>query len=288
MNEELLKFNNGISGMLMRADLGDFDGNKLVIGGREINCQAFQLLDREKISAVFLFLLTCDEPERPDTASELKRSVERIAMLDHARRELAYRIVEGRVASAVVHIEGSMKTEPIAENLSPVFGPGYYGMDLNVDKYVLFNFKMVSDLVNAVDGITVDVKSNEVQQLNKYTRQTANNIGQKKYNLVKKAGKQKLEGVQAVAYGRIRKGCGDDFKRTSRMRIVIKKVTAKLQKSSISTILDVMDTCYVPAFVLDLVLRFYHYGCNLHLAADLIDMVYIDTFLRHSLLVVIK
>jgi len=151
MNEELLKFNNGISGMLMRADLGDFDGNKLVIGGREINCQAFQLLDREKISAVFLFLLTCDEPERPDTASELKRSVERIAMLDHARRELAYRIVEGRVASAVVHIEGSMKTEPIAENLSPVFGPGYYGMDVLA----------TIDICKALDSETIGVTVNE-------------------------------------------------------------------------------------------------------------------------------
>ena len=91
-------------------------------------------------------------------------------------------------------------------------------MDLNVDKYVLFNFKMVSDLVNSVGGITVDVKDYEIQQLNKYTKQTAHNIGQKKYKLVTKAGKQKLEGVQAVSYGRIRKGVGDDFKRTSRMR----------------------------------------------------------------------
>ena len=116
-------------------------------------------------------------------------------------------------------------------------------MDLNVSKYVLFNFKMVSDLVNDVGGITVDVKDYEIQQLNKYTKQTAHNIGQKKYKLVTKAGKQTLEGVQAVSYGRIRKGVGDDFKRTSRMRVVIKKVTNKLKDKSIFKMMDIMDDC---------------------------------------------
>ena len=105
-------------------------------------------------------------------------------------------------------------------------------MDLNIHQFVVVNFKIVSDLVNAVDGITVDVKDYEIDELNKYTIETAENIGQKKYNLVKKPGKQKLEGVQAVSYGRIRKGVGDDFKRTERMRTVISKVFSKLQKAS--------------------------------------------------------
>ena len=116
-------------------------------------------------------------------------------------------------------------------------------MDLDIDSYVLFNFKMVSDLVNQVGGITVNVHQNEIYQLNKYTRQTARNVGQKKYRLVKKAGRQKLEGVQAVSYGRIRKGVGDDFKRTSRMRLVIKLVLDKLKHSSLSELSDIMDVC---------------------------------------------
>ena len=116
-------------------------------------------------------------------------------------------------------------------------------MDLDISNYVLFNFKMVSDLVNAVCGITVDVKDYEIQQLNKYTIQTANNIGQKKYNLVTKPGKQKLEGVQAVSYGRIRKGVGDDYKRTSRMRVVVTKVMNKVKGSSVTKLNKIMDIC---------------------------------------------
>ena len=102
-------------------------------------------------------------------------------------------------------------------------------MDLNISNYVVVNFKAVADLVDAVGGIEVDVQDYEIQQLNKYTKETAENIGTKKYNLVKSAGVQTLEGVQAVSYGRIRKGVGDDFKRTERMRTVMTLVTDKMK-----------------------------------------------------------
>ena len=114
-------------------------------------------------------------------------------------------------------------------------------LDLNIENYVLFNFKVVSDLVNAVDGITVNVEDYEIEELNKYTKETAKIVGQKDYQLVEEPGEQTLEGVQAVAYGRIRKGVGDDFKRTSRMRTVVKKVTHKLQEKNVSELMKIMD-----------------------------------------------
>lgn len=114
-------------------------------------------------------------------------------------------------------------------------------MDMNISKFVVVNFKAVSDLVNAVGGITVDVQEEEIQQLNKYTVQTANNIGQKTYKLVEAPGEQTIEGVQAVSYGRIRKGVGDDYKRTERMRIVLSKVFEKLKTMNISKLDNLLD-----------------------------------------------
>lgn len=105
-------------------------------------------------------------------------------------------------------------------------------LDLNISNYVVVNFKAVADLVDAVGGIEVDVQEYEIQQLNKYTKETANNIGHKKYKLVEAPGVQTLEGVQAVSYGRIRKGVGDDFKRTERMRTVMTLVTDKMKEMS--------------------------------------------------------
>lgn len=114
-------------------------------------------------------------------------------------------------------------------------------MDINLSNYIVVNFKTVADVVDAVGGITVDVQDYEIQQLNKYTKQTANNIGRKDYNLVQSAGTQTLEGVQAVSYGRIRKGVGDDFKRTERMRIVVMKVLDKVKTMSFSQIKEIID-----------------------------------------------
>lgn len=114
-------------------------------------------------------------------------------------------------------------------------------MDMNISKFVVVNFKAVADLVDAVGGIDVDVQEEEIQQLNKYTIQTANNIGKKNYKLVEQAGKQTLEGVQAVSYGRIRKGVGDDFKRTERMRTVLSLVFEKLKTMSVGELDDMLD-----------------------------------------------
>ncbi len=114
-------------------------------------------------------------------------------------------------------------------------------MDMNITNYAIVNFKAVADLVDAIGGITVDVQQGEIYQLNKYTKATARNIGRKNYNLVKEPGVQTLEGVQAVSYGRIRKGVGDDFKRTERMRIVVSKVFEKAKTMPFSDLKKIID-----------------------------------------------
>ena len=114
-------------------------------------------------------------------------------------------------------------------------------MDLNITNYAIVNFKAAADLVDAIGGITVDVQQGEIYQLNKYTAATARNIGRSNYQLVKAPGVQTLEGVQAVSYGRIRKGVGDDFKRTERMRIVVSKVFEKAKTMSFSELKKIID-----------------------------------------------
>ena len=114
-------------------------------------------------------------------------------------------------------------------------------LDLNITNYAIVNFKAVADLVDAMGGITVEIQENEIQQLNKYTKQTAKNIGRTEYGIVKEAGMHTLDGCQAVSYGRIRKGVGDDFKRTERMRIVVSKVFTKAKTMSFSELKDIIN-----------------------------------------------
>ena len=105
-------------------------------------------------------------------------------------------------------------------------------LDLDISNYVVVNFKAVADLVDAVGGIEVDVQDYEISELNKYTKYTANNIGREEYQLVESAGVQTLDGCQAVSYSRIRKGVGDDFQRTERMRTVVSATMDKMKGMS--------------------------------------------------------
>lgn len=114
-------------------------------------------------------------------------------------------------------------------------------MDLDATEYILFNFKAVADAVDAVGGLTVDVKDYEVDELNKITIHTAGVLGVSDYALSDGPGEQTLDGVQAVAYGRIRKGVGDDYKRTERARDVMELLLEKVRGMSVSELNNLLD-----------------------------------------------
>lgn len=102
-------------------------------------------------------------------------------------------------------------------------------LDLNISNYVVVNFKAVADLVDAVGGIEVNIEDYEINELNRFTKSTATHLGYDDYKIVEQAGLQTLDGCQAVSYSRIRKGVGDDFKRTERMRTVVSLTAEKMK-----------------------------------------------------------
>ena len=75
---------------------------------------------------------------------------------------------------------------------------------------------------------------------NDYIRETARVTG-KSATYISSSGKQTLNGVQAVAYSRIRYTSGGDYKRTERMRDVIEAMLKKLQTKSIGEINTLLD-----------------------------------------------
>ena len=79
--------------------------------------------------------------------------------------------------------------------------------DLNIENYVTVDFKAVSDVIDLLGGIEVDVTDAEAAEMNNYIGETAASVG-KEANLITTGGKQHLDGVQAVTYARIRKNVG--------------------------------------------------------------------------------
>ena len=114
-------------------------------------------------------------------------------------------------------------------------------LDLNITEYVTVNFDAVIAAVDAMGGVTIDIDKAELQYINDYINSTSQSSGIKSKNITK-TGKQTLDGVQAVAYSRIRYTAGGDYKRTERMRTVIQAMLSKAKTLSLGKLNNLVDT----------------------------------------------
>ena len=104
-------------------------------------------------------------------------------------------------------------------------------LDLNIDEVVVINWKTVADMIDAVGGIEIDVQESELDELNKFIHETAINVDGPADKL-ESAGKQRLNGVQAVTYARIRKDAATgDYRRNERMKIVFSETFKEVKKA---------------------------------------------------------
>lgn len=92
-----------------------------------------------------------------------------------------------------------------------------YNFDIDIDNYVLVNFDMFRQIVDALGGITVDITQREADFINRTTSSTVN------------SGECELDGKKALIYARIRK-LDSDFYRTQRQRKVITAIVEKVKE----------------------------------------------------------
>ena len=104
-------------------------------------------------------------------------------------------------------------------------------MDINIDYYAKINFKGVVDLVDALDGVEVDVPQSFCEQDS--NRDFTNQICLKK-------GFQKLNGEEALAFARHRKSyVTGDLMRIQNQQLIVEALTKKAL--SLNTITDFSD-----------------------------------------------
>ena len=105
-------------------------------------------------------------------------------------------------------------------------------LDLDIEDYVTFNWKAVADGINMLGGVEdVDISKAEFRYINSFITETVQKTGVPSFQL-KSAGVQHLDGVQAVAYGRLRL-MDTDYARTERQRIIIQKAFEKAKKADL-------------------------------------------------------
>ena len=112
--------------------------------------------------------------------------------------------------------------------------------DLNITEFATVNFDAVAEAINALGGVTIDVQPEEVQYINSYINETSKVTGLSTEK-VTSSGTQTLDGVQAVAYSRIRYTEGGDYKRAERMRTVVEAMVEKFKTKNISEMNQIID-----------------------------------------------
>ena len=111
-------------------------------------------------------------------------------------------------------------------------------LDLNITDYVTFNWKAVATAINILGGVDIEITKPEFKYINSYITETVKGTGKGSVQL-KAPGMQHLDGVQAVAYARLRY-MDTDYQRTERQRKVIELAFEKAKKADLKTLNDLL------------------------------------------------
>ena len=94
-------------------------------------------------------------------------------------------------------------------------------MDLDITSWIAVSYRGLADAIDSLGGIYIDVDESEISHLNAYQAAVCEILGEE-YIPLTETGYQKVNGMQAAGYCRIRYTAGDDFKRAERQREVLK------------------------------------------------------------------
>lgn len=112
---------------------------------------------------------------------------------------------------------------------------------INIDKYISMDFYTFIDVVDAIDGVNLEVKEEFIPIINFYIKEINQH---KKVNesddLLTQSGNYVLNGKQTLGYVRNRY-VGTDFERTARQRLVLQTIFNKIKGLNYLQILNLSD-----------------------------------------------
>lgn len=113
-------------------------------------------------------------------------------------------------------------------------------LDLNITDYITFSWRAVAEGINILGGVDLEISKAEFRFINGFITETVKgtNLGSTQ---LKSAGMNHLDGVQAVAYGRLRL-MDTDFARTERQRKIIELAFAKAKQADYPTLNNILVT----------------------------------------------
>ncbi len=98
---------------------------------------------------------------------------------------------------------------------------------LNIKNFASVNFSSLPDIIDILDGVDIEITEEELQYINRYI-DNINSVTGANSSHITSTGVQSLDGVQALAYSRIRYTDGGDYIRTERHRNILNGLFNKI------------------------------------------------------------
>ena len=114
-------------------------------------------------------------------------------------------------------------------------------LDMDIEHFVTVGYKGLSEIIDGLGGVWIDVDEEELKHINNYQQNIAETL-KCDYISVTSSGYQLLNGLQATAYCRIRYTLGDDFKRTARQREVLQAIEDQAKQADLATLTRVFNS----------------------------------------------
>ncbi|GIM33610.1 LCP family protein [Paraclostridium bifermentans] len=170
-----------------------------------------------------MMILTVDDKNKSLKLTSLARDTY-VNIPGHGEQKLTHAYAYGGINLLIDTIESNFK--------------------LDIQNYAIVNFFSFMDIVDTLGGVIVDVQEGEIDELNRvinecYSLDKKADKGNMQY--IEHSGKQKLNGYQALAYGRIRKN-DDALERDRRQRVLIESMFNGVKNLSVTKYPELMDT----------------------------------------------
>lgn len=124
-------------------------------------------------------------------------------------------------------------------------------LDLNITDYVIVNFAGLTEIIDMMGGLELNITEDERQLINQYCGEMLQEAGSDETPpVLNSSGDVHVNGLQATAYCRIRKVnyhsptgevLNSDFGRTARQRAVMEKLITKAKNSGVGNLLNLVE-----------------------------------------------
>ncbi len=198
---------------------------------------------------------------RPEGSDIMNSDTMIICVLNHNERTIKLcSIYRDTYLNILEDLNGNPDCYTKANSAYAVGGPTQflsmlnYNLDLSITEYMTVNFLALAETVDLLGGLDIEMTREEVVHLNNYNVETSQVCGVP-YEEIQLPPESEFDGAmmrtfhcngsQSVSYARIRYTSGNDFRRASRQREVLKLIKEKASTADLGT-LDAILNAVLP------------------------------------------